>query len=151
MANTTGRIAPGETLRAANEAMVIEAIRAQPTSRAELGRRLGLSRPTVSAIVDDLVTRGVVREGTPRAGRAAARRRSGPGRPPVLLSFDARSTFVIGIHIGVRETTVELADATGQEGARRRGPTPTVPAEQALRDIGALARELAVVAAIPRR
>src|SRR3954451_14536820 len=115
MAKTTGRIAPGETLRAANEALVIDAIRAQPTSRAELGRRLGLSRPTVSAIVDDLVARGLIREGTPRAGRAAARRASGPGRPPVLLSFDARSTFVIGIHIGVRHTTIALADAAGEE------------------------------------
>src|SRR3954454_21730024 len=99
MANTTGRIARGETLRAANEALVIDAIRAQPTSRAELGRRLGLSRPTVSAIVDELVTRGVVREGTPMAGRGAARRLSSPGRPPVLPSLNARLTLLFVILI----------------------------------------------------
>ena len=141
--------APG-TIRLLNRSLVLDAIRgAAPTSRAGLARSLGLAKPTVSDIVAELVADGLVREGVPRSHGAA--RIAGRGRPPVLLEVNERHAYVLGIHLGVHETTVALADATGTEIARRRIPTPRLPAEEALREVGALAREVVVRAGIPRR
>ncbi|HEX5826835.1 MAG TPA: ROK family protein [Candidatus Limnocylindrales bacterium] len=142
------RADPG-TIRSLNQALVLDAIRREgPTSRAALARALSLAKPTVSEIVEGLVSDGLVREG---AGVRAARGDVVRGRPPVLLSFNARSSFVVGIHVGVQHTTVALADATGHELVRRRIATPRLPGEDALREIGALAREVVVGAGIPRR
>ncbi len=51
----------------------------------------------------------------------------------------------------MRTTTVALADATGREVARRHLANPVLPAELALGEIGAVAREVVVNAGIPRR
>src|ERR671933_2919361 len=58
---------------------------AQPASRAELARRLGVNRSTVTDTFKPLIASGVVREDalqptTPGAGRAL-------GRPAAALSF----------------------------------------------------------------
>jgi predicted NBD/HSP70 family sugar kinase len=145
MGNHLNKPADAQTLRARNRALVLEAIRhGGTTSRAALARSLALAKPTVSEIVEDLVADGLVREGVTRAA-------SSRGRPPVQLSFNERSEFVLGIHVGVQRTTVVLADATGSEIARRRLPTPRLPAEQSLAEIGSIAREIVVGAGIPRR
>ncbi|HEY3334926.1 MAG TPA: ROK family transcriptional regulator [Candidatus Limnocylindrales bacterium] len=138
------------TIRSLNRSLVLDTIRtAGPTSRAGLARSLGLAKPTVSEIVAALVADGVVREGTPT--RRTGARSAGRGRPPVLLDLNERHAFVLGIHLGVHDTTVAIADATGAEVARRRIPTPHLPAEESLREVGALAREVVVRAGIPRR
>ncbi len=141
--------APG-TIRSLNRSLVLDAIRrGGPTSRAGLARALGMAKPTVSDIVAGLVAEGVVREGP--ITRRGGPRPGGPGRPPVVLDIDERHAYVLGIHLGVHDTTVALADAAGGEVSRRRIPTPHLPAEEALREVGALAREVVVRAGIPRR
>src|SRR6187402_3486647 len=119
------------TIRLLNRSLVLDAIRRRgPTSRAGLARSLGLAKPTVSDIVAALVADGLVREGVAR--RRDPARITGRGRPPVVIEVNERHAYVLGIHLGVQDTTVALADATGTEIARRRIPTPRLPAEEAL-------------------
>ena len=88
MAVTTGSL---ESLRELNRLRVVDALKALgTTSRAELARRTGLSRSTVSTLVAELVRQGFVVEGAPgdggRLGDARIRpgdtvRPGDPGRP----------------------------------------------------------------------
>jgi len=150
MARNPNESAAAGTIRLLNRSLVLDAIRrGGPTSRAGLARSLGLAKPTVSEIVAGLVADGHVREGVKRSRGTV--RTVGRGRPPVVLEINERHAYVLGIHIGVHDTTVALADATGTEIARRRIPTPVLPAEEALREVGALSREVVVRAGIPRR
>ena len=81
-----GRTGSLETLRRLNRLRVIDALRDEGLiSRAEIARRTGLSRSTVSSLVADLQADGLVVE---RAEPGAAHGDQG-GRPPILLSFDA--------------------------------------------------------------
>ena len=79
----------------------------QTISRSELARRSGLTKPTVSAIVDGLIREDIVRElgfaDTVGAG----------GRPARLLEFNADSAAYVGIEFGVEETAVAVADGRG--------------------------------------
>ena len=74
------------SLRRLNRLRVIDALREHGmVSRAEIARRTGLSRSTVSSLVADLQADGLVVE---REEPGAAHGEQG-GRPPILLSFDA--------------------------------------------------------------
>jgi predicted NBD/HSP70 family sugar kinase len=152
MSTNPNELATPSTIRSVNRSLVLDVIRGTgPTSRAGLARALGLAKPTVSEIVAGLLAEGVVREVVAGRGTASRARSRGPGRPPVVLDIDERHAYVLGIHVGVHDTTVGLADATGREIARRRMPTPQLPAEESLREVGALTREVVVRAGIPRR
>jgi predicted NBD/HSP70 family sugar kinase len=105
-------------MREVNRSVVLDLIKqASPISRAAIAKATTLAKPTVSAIVDDLVHDGLVRE----IGMGPT---TGGGRPPILLDFNARSQFVVGVHIGVRRTTVVVADARGAEVGRLDRATP---------------------------
>lgn len=77
-----------------------------PLSRADLSRRSGLSRTTVSSLVAELVHTGQAVEttdrGTPYKG--------GSGRPPVLVALATRPGGVAGVDIGHRHIRVAVAD-----------------------------------------
>src|SRR6185437_10541833 len=61
---TEMQLASSETARMINRDIVLELIRtSQPISRAELARRSGLGRSTVSQIVEQLIGENWVREG----------------------------------------------------------------------------------------
>jgi len=80
---------------------------AEPPSRAQLAAGTGLGRPTVTALVDQLVRAGMVRELLPRpAGRA--------GRPAVPLA-PARGTFAgIGMEVNVDYLGLRAIDLAGE-------------------------------------
>src|SRR4051812_50204978 len=57
-------------LKHLNERTVLEAIRGgAPISRAEISRRAGISKPTVSLALQNLLDAGLVREAAPAPGR----------------------------------------------------------------------------------
>jgi N-acetylglucosamine repressor len=90
-------------LRDFNVSLLIELVRrAGSISRAELARQSQLSAPTVSAIVDHLLKRGIVVETTtaPSSG----------GRPPVLLSVDPKAGYVVGIKLRGDGLTTVVCD-----------------------------------------
>ncbi|WP_445150033.1 ROK family transcriptional regulator [Baekduia sp. Peel2402] len=96
-----------ESLRERNRRRVLSALRvAGITSRAELARRTGLSRTTVSSLIGDLVRDGLVAE---RVDHSAAPGAQG-GRPPVLVSLDRRAGAAVGVDFGKSHVTVAVAD-----------------------------------------
>jgi glucokinase-like ROK family protein len=106
-------------MRDLNRSLVLDILREQsPISRAAIAKVAQLTKPTISAIVDDLLTEGLVTEigigTTTTAG----------GRPPIMLEFNERSQFVVGVHVGVRRTTIAVADAKGAELGRVVDDTP---------------------------
>jgi predicted NBD/HSP70 family sugar kinase len=96
-----------ESLREANRRRVLDALRgAGITSRAELARRTGLSRTTVSSLINDLVRDGLVAE---RIDQDAVPGAQG-GRPPVLVSLDRSAGAAVGVDFGKTHVTVAVAD-----------------------------------------
>jgi len=61
-------------------------------SRADLARKCSLTRPAVSAIVEELISSGFVRELGP--GRSTG------GKPPIMLEFIPEARCAIGINLG---------------------------------------------------
>ena len=81
-AHPPGRAGSLESLRRLNRLRVIRALREEgQISRAEIARRTGLSRSTVSSLVADLQADGLVVE-RPEPGSAHGAQ---GGRPPILL------------------------------------------------------------------
>src|SRR5215210_7750401 len=103
------------SLRASNRLRVIQALQLLGvTSRADLARRTGLSRSTVSTIVAGLQAEGMV------VDRDADGRPAGGGRPPALIALDPSAGFAIGIDFGKRHLAVALADLSHQLLAEER-------------------------------
>src|SRR3954471_16753572 len=95
-------------MRAHNRAVVLDVVRRSgPVARAEVARRTSLAKPTISAIVDELLTEGLVHEVGVGKSTAAG------GRPPTYLAFDVTRDAYVGVHVGVEATTVALADGRG--------------------------------------
>lgn len=98
-------------LRKVNESAVLEMIREQgPISRSDLARRLHLSPPTVTRIVNTLIKEGVILES--QAGDSSG------GRRPMLLEFNHRSSLIIGVYVG-QNMVGALADLNGEILERR--------------------------------
>lgn len=104
---------------------------AQPISRADLARRLGVNRSTVTEIVKPLLTSGILREGSPAQSGVGR-----TGRPPIGLSLDGDRGFFVGVSLGARRTQVGAATSDGQVLAEDAFDTPA-ETDEALRVIRA--------------
>lgn len=137
------------SLRERNRGRIVaELRRAGLISRAELARRTGLSRSTVSTLVAELQARGLVSE---REVDGA-----GPqgGRPPVLLGLERTAGAVLAIDFGKQHVRVLVADLAHAILADLEQPTETEQsatqgfdaavalAEQALEEARVAGREL---------
>ena len=94
-------------LREHNSLRIVDALRLEgPASRAELARRTGLSRTTVSTLVAELQDRGLVveRPGSP------THRNGQLGRPPVLLSLEPSAGAAVGIDFDHDKLRVAVSD-----------------------------------------
>ncbi len=113
-----GRAVAAGEMRSLNASLLLGMIwEGRSVSRAELSRRTGLSRSTVSAIVDDLGERGLV-----RLGRLGA---SQGGRPPTMVEFCTDTFAFCGVDIGATHITTVLVDAYGRELASARATLDT--------------------------
>jgi predicted NBD/HSP70 family sugar kinase len=98
-----------QAIREVNRSIILDLVRRdRRISRTELARRSKLTKPTVSTIVDDLIADGIVRE----VGFGASV--SGGGRPARLLDFNEDSAAYLGVHFGLQNITVAVADGRGQ-------------------------------------
>lgn len=94
-------------LREFNRLLVLNYVRDHgPVSRVMLAQRLGLSRTTVSSIMDALLQEGFVREGhfldaAPKGGRRA-----------ILVHFNADAGRILGIDVGRTHLTMLLTNLT---------------------------------------
>lgn len=101
-------------MREMNRALVLEMIRREKTvSRTDLARRSTLTKPTVAAIVGALIDEGLVHE----VGFDITPSRK--GRRSRLLELNDAASAYVGIHFGVRHTSVAVADARGRIRATR--------------------------------
>jgi predicted NBD/HSP70 family sugar kinase len=99
-------------LRDLNRLRVIESIYRHPAvSRAEIARRTGLSRATVSTVAEELGRAHLIQE---HDVPEAEQRPRGTGRPPTLLSLVPGAAFAIGIDIGHQHVRVMICDLAGE-------------------------------------
>ncbi len=83
-------------------------------SRAEIARRLDVSRSTVSEIVDGLLETGLIAE----AGVGA----SSGGRRPIVLSFEYDAFSLLGVDLGASHVSVVITDLRGRVKSWQRRP-----------------------------
>src|SRR5215813_4029245 len=128
-------------LRALNERTVLDAIReAAPISRAEISRRSGISKPTVSLALRSLLEAGLVRE--------AERGPDGPGYGAVYFEPVAEAALVLGLDLGARFVRGAVCDLTGSVRARQDLELPGDTAEAAIEAIVALYESLTTAAGL---
>ena len=112
---TRGQGVKSENVRASNLSTVLREILASPgdVTRAGLAQRTGMTRATISRLVDDLVGGGLVRELEPSEDGSR-------GRPANRLTPAAGRAAALGVEIDVASLDVMLVDLTGEELAHRR-------------------------------
>ncbi len=131
-----------ELIRAINKQRVLRLVRsAGAMSRADLAERTGLTRPTVSAVVAELLEEGWVEEiGTGE---------SSGGRPPILLRFNPRARWVIGAELGAGHVRAVLADLAGNVFDRVK---QRVESHDPLVEVGQLERAMKhLLAQVPKK
>jgi predicted NBD/HSP70 family sugar kinase len=98
-------------LKDLNERTVMEAIRfGAPISRAEISRRAGISKPTVSQALQALLDAGLVRETEPDPGR--------PTYGAVFFEPIPEAALVLGFDLGARFLRGAVCDLRGRVRAR---------------------------------
>lgn len=93
-----------------------------PISRAELSRISGLSQPTVSGAIDGLLKSKLV--------HAIGEGDSTGGRRPLLLAYNPRVGYVIGVDLGGTNLKLGITDLAGEIIHRIDEPTPRENASQ---------------------
>ncbi|OYD57784.1 hypothetical protein CGZ90_12750 [Fictibacillus aquaticus] len=88
-----------------------------PIARSRISETLHLSKPTVSALVEELLHEGWVREeGNGDAGQLG-------GRKPIYLTFNSRAAYIFGVDIGGTKTLTAVSDLAGNILGTREFPT----------------------------
>jgi glucokinase-like ROK family protein len=75
-------------------------------SRAELARRLGLTRSAITTIVSDLMEAGAIRESAKKTGTS--------GRPRTLLEITPEAGYVAGVDMGATHLRVVISNFGAQ-------------------------------------
>ena len=110
------------------------------TSRAQIARGTGLSKPTVSQALVALSSAHLVRE----AGKSSG----GKGPAAVLYELNPRAGWVAGIDVGRQWVRAAIADLNGNVVARRDERSRAKSADALISQVADLAHELAVEAGI---
>src|SRR5215475_5638216 len=119
---TNFRVARSDIARDINRRIMLNLVRKhQPISRADLARRSGLQRSTVSAITEELLSENWLKEG--------AIAQSARGRKPRFLHLNVERAGIIGINVRPSATNMALADLGGRFLAQQSIPTPADPDE----------------------
>jgi predicted NBD/HSP70 family sugar kinase len=134
------RAVPG-LLKRINEREVLETIRTgAPISRAEISRRAGISKPTVSLALESLREAGLVRE--------AERGPDGPGYGAVYFEPVAEAALVLGLDLGARFVRGAVCDLAGTIRARQDVELEVADAAEAVETIARLHASLLETSAL---
>jgi predicted NBD/HSP70 family sugar kinase len=100
--------ASSQHLRQFNRERTLNCVRLQgPLPRVTIAQRIGLSRATVSNIIDELLAEGFVHEGDMLSAAP------GGGRRPIQVHFNANAGCILGVDIGRTHLTFVAADLSG--------------------------------------
>src|SRR5882672_10937742 len=106
-----------------------------PISRADLAKVTGLSKQTMSEVIDAFEQQGLVRQMGRTSGNV--------GRTAVLYELSPEGGHVLGIDLGARRLTVALADIAGRVLAEADEPTDSRGGAWVLDQIARLSDRLA--------
>jgi predicted NBD/HSP70 family sugar kinase len=129
-------------LKDLNERTVLDAIRSgAPISRAEISRRAGISKPTVSLALQSLLEAGLVRETQPDPGR--------PTYGATFFEVVPEAGLVLGLDLGARFLRGAICDLRGEIRARQDVELDGADAEGAIDAIAGLRLSLAEASGLP--
>lgn len=115
MSKIVGRL---DLIKKMNRQLVVEQIRSlQPISRAQIAKDLNLSKSTVSTIVEDLLKRKLIVE----VGEGESTKEG--GRRGLLLGFNPKSAYGIGVDIGGTKILIIITDLDGNMVYREKRKT----------------------------
>ena len=107
-----------ELAREINRALVLEYLRNhEMISRAEIARKLNLSKATVSSVVNELIESHLISETGEGSSTETGR------RPPVMLTLNTSKKFVIGVDLETTNIVAALANLKGEIIIKIRIPT----------------------------
>lgn len=96
-----------QLMKSMNRSLILNTIRLDgPISRADIAKKTKLTPPTVTNIVAELIEEKLVRESKMGESRG--------GRKPILLTIDAKNSFVIGLDVGGYRVRAVLTDLNGE-------------------------------------
>ncbi|HTZ42927.1 MAG TPA: ROK family protein [Jatrophihabitans sp.] len=126
-----------QTVRRHNLGLIARAVSSAPGSRTRLAQRTGLTKATVSSLVDSLLLQGILVEGDAAPARV--------GRPARPVGLNPEGPAALGLEANVDYLAAGLLDLTGAARAHRRVEVDNRrrPPEAILDDLAALCRELA--------
>src|SRR6266480_1340985 len=114
---------------------------ALPISRAEISRRAGISKPTVSLALQSLVGAGLVRE--------ALQDPAGPSYGAVFFEPVPDAAFVLGLDLGARFLRGAVCDLAGEIRVRQDVELRGADAEGALEAMVTLHESLVAASGLP--
>ncbi len=95
-----------QSIKISNKFLVLQSIKNhEPISRAHLSQQLNLTKATVSSLVEELIEEGYCHQTGPG--------KSSGGRRPLMLKFNEKTGYSIGIDIGVNYVLGILTDLRG--------------------------------------
>lgn len=107
-------------IRDINSKLVLETILHQsPISRASISKHLGLTKATISAIVQDLMDQNLVVE--------IGSDDTCLGRKPILLSFNKKAGYALCIDLGVETISALITDLAAEDCMLQQIKTPSQP------------------------
>lgn len=136
MSMNGAQIAQPRVARQLSNRVVFEALLHKgPIARTDLAKTTGLSKQTISEVVDSFEQQGWV--------RAVGRTSGNVGRTAVLYEVCPQAAYVVAIHLGGSTITAAIADISCTLLAQATLPTDARGGKAVIRQISALAARLA--------
>jgi predicted NBD/HSP70 family sugar kinase len=85
----------------------------EPLSRADIVRHTQISKPAISSLIDNLLTRGIISE--------IGEGQSSGGRKPILLRFNSHLRYFLAFEMGRTGFRVAISDLKGKFVGQREG------------------------------
>ncbi|MEC0227090.1 ROK family transcriptional regulator [Paenibacillus alba] len=118
-----------------NKSIVLHHIRTDsPISRARIAEITGLTKATVSSLVNELMESSLVDE--------IGVGESSGGRKPMMLLFNGTAGYAIGVDLGVHDILAVLTDLTGKVVREKRVMHDNNSAEEVIEQLKTIIREL---------
>lgn len=125
-----------QLVKMSNKARILQTIKGQaPISRADISIQLGLAKGTVSSLVNELIDEKMCYELGPG--------KSSGGRRPVMLLFNERAGYSIGIDLGVNYILGILTDLSGNIVRETLKPMNNMEYKKTLQTIKEIIKSLA--------